>query len=281
MYIHHRSLSSPASARDGGEEKINKKKDFSLVSLSSLDDRWEELQTERVWLLCCCCLFFPLLFSFFYSLERLYFITTQTSRVECVGMGQTFSSAVLSHTLLRLVLSVGGRHCLSRNCKYICEFRAVAVDVVDDRRLEFLQTTSKEDWEGAQRLFVGVLIDQHTHLLWWNTSSVISNPINESDASLATRHLFKTSLLKSRLIASCVVSYYIIGWIPGAIECSVKMTYMLKRWKSDKDDEILSVTSQTGELFPILIDCVLMLFFLFHFLWFSFGGELGGRNAQS
>jgi hypothetical protein len=39
MYIHHRSLSSPASARDGGEEKINKKKDFSLVSLSSLDDR--------------------------------------------------------------------------------------------------------------------------------------------------------------------------------------------------------------------------------------------------
>lgn len=126
-----------------GEKKINKKKDFSLVSLSSLDDRWEELQTERVWLLLLLLpLFPPSFFSFYFSLERLYFITTQTSRVECVGMGQTFSSAVLSYsTLLRLVLSVGGRHCLSRNCKYICEFRAVAVDVVDDRRLEFLQTT--------------------------------------------------------------------------------------------------------------------------------------------
>lgn len=192
--------------------------------------------------------------------------------------------AQCSHIVLSSVLcyrSGGGRHCLSRNCKYICEFRAVAVDVVDDRRLEFLQTTSKEDWEGAQRLFVGVLIDQHTHLLWWNTSSVISNPINESDASLATRHLFKTSLLKSRLIASCVVSYYIVGWIPGAIECSVKMTYMLKRWISDKDDEILSVTSQTGELFPILIDCVLMLYFFFISSGFlSVGSWEGGMPSH-
>jgi hypothetical protein len=227
-------------------------------------------------------LFPPSFFVFLLSRASILYYYTNQQGWMCWHGPDVFKRSALTYSPPSCAIGRGGgRHCLSRNCKYICEFRAVAVDVVDDRRLEFLQTTSKEDWEGAQRLFVGVLIDQHTHLLWWNTSSVISNPINESDASLATRHLFKTSLLKSRLIASCVVSYYIIGWIPGAIECSVKMTYMLKRWKSDKDDEILSVTSQTGELFPILIDCVLMLFFLFHFLWFSFGGELGGRNAQS
>lgn len=126
------------------------------------------------------CLFPPFFFFFVFLLSRasiLYYYTNQQGWM-CWHGPDVFKRSALTYILSSVLCyrSGGGRHCLSRNCKYICEFRAVAVDVVDDRRLEFLQTTSKEDWEGAQRLFVGVLIDQHTHLLWWNTSSRYFKP---------------------------------------------------------------------------------------------------------
>lgn len=40
----------------------------------------------------------------------------------------------LTHTLCCFYPLSWGRHCLSWNCKYICEFRAAAVDVDDRRR---------------------------------------------------------------------------------------------------------------------------------------------------
>ena len=123
-------------------KKIGLFEDFSLVSLASLSlslltiDEKSCRQSEPDFSSTC---LFPLFLILFCRASTLLH---KPAGLNVLAWPDVFKHS-LTHTLYCFYPLSWGRHCLSWNCKYICEFRAAAVDV-DDRRRRVVSLNNNE-----------------------------------------------------------------------------------------------------------------------------------------